>query len=102
MNGKIRITHDLYGVAERIREIDDRYEVWYDRVVGRYEIHAEGTLQIAVPFAQLDARTVRLVRETRVERTEQIVGQIEAANRIAEERALKALAERAERAAGRF
>lgn len=102
MNGKIRITHDLYGVAERIREIDDRYEVWYDRVVGRYEIHAEGALQIAVPFAQLDARTVRLVRETRVERTEQIVGQIEAANRIAEERALKALAERAERAAGRF
>lgn len=102
MNGKIRITHDLYGVAERIREIDDRYEVWYDRVVGRYEIYAGGALQIAVPFAQLDARTVRLVRETRVERTEQIVGQIEAANRIAEERALKALAERAERAAGRF
>ena len=102
MNGKIRITHDLYGVAERIREIDDRYEVWYDRVVGRYEIYAGGALQIAVPFAQLDARTVRLVREPRVERTEQIVGQIEAANRIAEERALKALAERAERAAGRF
>ena len=102
MNGKIRITHDLYGVAERIKEIDDRYEVWYDRVVGRYEIYAGGALQIAVPFAQLDARTVRLVRETRVERTEQIVGQIEAANRIAEERALKALAERAERAAGRF
>lgn len=102
MNGKIRITHDLYGVAERIKEIDDRYEVWYDRVVGRYEIRAGGALQIAVPFAQLDARTVRLVRETRVERTEQIVGQIEAANRIAEERALKALAERAERAAGRF
>ncbi len=102
MNGKIRITHDLYGVAERIKEIDDRYEVWYDRVVGRYEIHAGGALQIAVPFAQLDARTVRLVRETRVERTEQIVGQIEAANRIAEERALKALAERAERAAGSF
>ena len=102
MNGKIRITHDLYGVAERIREIDDRYEVWYDRIAGRYEIYAGGALQIAVPFAQLDARTVRLVRETRVERTERIVGQIEAANRIAEERALKALAERAERAAGRF
>lgn len=102
MKGRIRITHDLYDVAERLKEIDDRYEVWYDRIAGRYEIHAGGALQLAVPFAELDARTVRLVRETRVERAESLLGQIEAANRLAEERATRALRERAEAAAGRF
>ena len=63
MKGKVRITHDLYGVADRLREIDDRYEVWYDRIAGRYEIYAGGALQIAVPFAELDARKTAQIIE---------------------------------------
>lgn len=102
MKGKIRITDDLYGVASRLKEIDERYEVWYDSAVGRYEVHANGALQIAVPFAELDERTVRLVRKTRIERAERIIGQIDAANRLAEERAQRAVGENLRRAAGRF
>lgn len=102
MKDKIRITDDLYDVAARLREIDDRYEVWYDSIARRYEIHANGALQIAVPFAELDARTVSLVRKTRIERAERIIGQIDAANRLAERRAQRAIAESLCEAAGRF
>lgn len=97
--GKIRIAGDLFDIADRLSEIDSRYEVWYDPALGSYGIYADGALQVAVPFARLDARTVELVRRTRIERTDLIVGEIDAANARAERIAKRALAERL-RAAG--
>ena len=91
--GKIRIAGDLFDIADRLSEIDSRYEVWYDPAFGSYGIYADGALQVAVPFARLDARTVE------IERTDRIVGEIDAANARAERIAKRALAERL-RAAG--
>ena len=84
--GKIRIAGDLFDIADRLSEIDSRYEVWYDPALGSYGIYADGALQVAVPFARLDARTVELVRRTRIERTDRIVGEIDAANKARNEK----------------
>lgn len=90
MEGLIPVTHDLYSVAERLKEIDERYELYYNARLGRYEIHASGVLQMAVPEKVPDARTIARVRETRVERAADVMREIERANaaaRIAAERA---------------
>lgn len=89
------ITSDLYDIADRLREIDDRYEVMYDRVACRYTVYADGAPQFAAPFGGLDARTLELARKTRAERRDEILREIDESNRIAEARAVRAVAEMA-------
>lgn len=67
MNALRKIDSDLFDIASRLKEIDDRYELYRNLVLNRFEIHANGALQIAVPFARLDARTLDLARSTRME-----------------------------------
>ena len=97
----IPVSSDLYSIGERLREIDGRYELFYNAKLDRYEIHASGALQLAVPRGELDARVIARVRETRVERRDALLESIEraclSAARAAEKRAL----ERAEAALSR-
>ncbi len=81
-----KIWHDLYEIATRLLEIDQRYELFYNHRQKRYEIHSNGVLQIAVPFDRLDARTISLARETRLERMNEIVADIEKNNRLLDEK----------------
>ncbi len=81
-----RIWHDLYDIASRLTEIDDRYELYYNHRQKRYEIHSNGVLQLAVPFQKLDARTLALARETRLERIGKIIAEIEKNNRLLDEK----------------
>ena len=68
----IEIEHDLYSVAQRLREIDDDYRLRYNPKLKRYEVHHLGQagnsfcLEVHEPLP--DARTVEFVRRTRVER----------------------------------
>jgi hypothetical protein len=68
----IDVSHDLFSVAERLREIDDDYRLKYNPGKGRYEVHhlgqAGNTFCLAVHEPLPDARTVEFVRRTRVER----------------------------------
>lgn len=89
MGELVRIRNDLYGIADRLREADDRYEVYFNRRLNRFEVHAGGVLQVAVPFERLDARTVEHVRRTRVERARVVLDEIDRANRAAEDAARK-------------
>lgn len=75
-----RIYSDLFDIATRLKEIDDRYELFRNRKLGRFEIYAQGVLQIAVPFDRLDARTLRLARETRLENMQKLIDSIEKEN----------------------
>lgn len=77
---KIKIIYDLFDIAARIKEIDDGYEVYYDKSFGRYEIWKNNRLQIAVPYESLDARTLTLTRQTRVERIKTLMDEIEENN----------------------
>lgn len=87
------VRDDLYDVANRLKEIDPRYEVFYNVKSHRYEVHASGVLQIAVPFEELDVRTVEHVRRTRVENRRRLLEEMERENLAAEARAENAAAE---------
>ncbi|MBR4800394.1 MAG: hypothetical protein IK048_01795 [Clostridia bacterium] len=75
-----KIENDLFDVANRLKEIDPRYELYRNRRERRFEIYAQGVLQIAVPFDRLDARTLKLARETRMENAERLLRAIEEEN----------------------
>lgn len=98
----MRITSDLYDIADRLREIDGRYEVMYDRKTRRYTVCADGAPQFAAPYGELDARTVEFALKTRTSRRDEILREIDADNRAAEERAIKTAAERAAAAGEEF
>ena len=76
----IEIKGDLFDIAGRLKEIDSRYTVCRNVKLNRFEIHADGVLQIAVPFDRLDARTVELVRSTRLENVGRLLEQINSDN----------------------
>ncbi len=95
MRGLILVEHDLYSVADRLKEIDPRYELFYNPALGRYEIHASGALQMTVQGGVPDARTIARVRETRVERAEAVMREIERANAAARAAAEKNALDRA-------
>ena len=76
----IPIEDDLYCIADRLREGDERYRVFRNTLLHRFEIHADGALQLAVPFDRLDARTVELIRRTRVENVSRLMEELDCDN----------------------
>ena len=75
-----RIRQDLFGIAKRLKSIDRRYELFFNRKKNRYEIYANGAMQMALPFERLDARTLTYARKTRLENLEKIIAEIEEEN----------------------
>lgn len=80
MDTLVKISTDVLDIAARIKEIDPRYEVFRNLDKRRFEIHACGALQLAVPFDRLDARTLELVKETRVENADKLFERMEEFN----------------------
>jgi ribosomal protein S1 len=79
----IEISGDLFDIASRLKEIDERYFPVYNKKYGRFEIHCaeDGrSLACVLPFDRLDGRTIEYVRETRVENVERLFGEIEKNN----------------------
>lgn len=91
----IPVRQDLYSIGERLKEIDGRYELYFNARLKRYEIHASGALQLAVPAGELDARAIARVRETRIERADAVLEEIERACRAAERERERAVLQRA-------
>ena len=89
-----KITNDVLDIASRLKEIDPRYEVYRNLNKHRFEIHADGALQIAVPFGKLDERTLSLVRETRLENADELLRRLEKQNEQAERRKLNDVRDR--------
>ncbi len=75
-----KIECDLFGIAKRLKSIDRRYELFFNRKKNRYEIYANGAMQMALPFERLDARTLTYARKTRLENLEKIIAEIEEEN----------------------
>ncbi len=78
------VTGDLYDIADRLKEIDPDYFVFYSYVKHRYEVHVRGqkggTFALAVPYDKLDERTLRLVRRSRRERADEYLAELEREN----------------------
>lgn len=81
------IREDLFDIAHRLREIDGRYVLYRNLRLNRFEIHANGALQIAVPYARLDARTLELARSTRLEYADRLMRELDRENQKLERNA---------------
>jgi hypothetical protein len=104
MDGLIEIKNDLYGIAARIGEIDGCYRVFFNVPTMRYEVHNARGCQAILPYAELDARAVSYVLETRSERKKAFIEEIERHNsefeRIENNKLKDSFQEKAERVLG--
>ena len=93
---------DLFDIARRLREIDGGYFVL--RKGGKFEVHNRKdapTYYLTVPWSELDARTVELVRRTRAERAAEIFAEMERHNERLKRQAVRESADRAAETAER-
>lgn len=85
-----RIDDDLFGVARKIKRIDDGYFLLRNKKTGKIEVHNEknagGTLSLVSPFETLDIRLVHLLYRTRVERASDVIREIDETNEKIEEK----------------
>ena len=95
------ILTDTFDIADRLREIDARYRLYYNLIKRRYEVHAvtglNTSLQCVLPYPTLDCRSLHYVRSTRVERAEHLMAEIERDNAEKEMAQLTDIRHKAER-----
>ena len=89
MQSAVIVENDLFGIAARLRSIDDGYFVAYDKRKHAFEVHNSrqrgNTFALSVPYPCLDVRTERLVRRTRVENAKRLLEEMERENRRREQ-----------------
>lgn len=81
MSQLIKISGDLYGISERLKEIDERYELFFNAKRNRYEIYIGGALQLAAPFDRLDCRMLDYALKTRIANREKLILEVERDNK---------------------
>lgn len=81
---KIKILTNVYFIPERLREIDPNYFVLRDLERGIFEIHNSGqkdnTYCLSIPYSELDARALELVRKTRIENISKLIKEMDLEN----------------------
>lgn len=95
MKSLVKIEKDLFSIADRLKEIDGRYEVYRNTLAHRFEVYVERALQFVVPFQKLDARTLDFARKTRIERAEKILKEMDEINARIEKQKEKEILENA-------
>lgn len=86
---KIKIKNDLYDIASRLKEIDERYGIVFDTDTQSFEVTADEKNVLKLPFNNLDERTVRHVYYTRFDNAENVLADIERDNENLKKEALK-------------
>lgn len=89
----VKIENDLFDIASRIRSIDNNYQIYFNRGTACFEVHNSScrpTKQFDCPFDRLDARLLEYTRNTRIERLDDILDEIEKANANVEKSSLQA------------
>ena len=91
----IEIEHDVFDIAWRMKSIDERYRLYYNRKSRRYEVYIGDTLESVIPYDTLDIRTLEYLRKTRRENIDALMAEIEEHNRRLEEESNRRIMERA-------
>lgn len=85
---KIQIEHDVYEIANRIKDIDRDYYLIYDTSKQKFEVHNKAQLGssycLTIPYNELDERTLLYVRKTQSANIEEILHNLENDNNILE------------------
>ncbi len=85
MEHLIPITDDLYDVAARLKSVNGNYRLYYNAKSCKYEVYnadVQGiSLAFAVPYDELDCRTVEYARYTSVASAKQLFAEIERHNK---------------------
>ena len=101
---KILVKSDVYNICNRVKQFDPSYRVVYNDVPNKYEIYST-RLQLdvdvisgvplsyvcAVPYNELDERTINHLYNTRVENIHRIVEAIDEQNQKLENENLQKL-----------
>ncbi len=87
----VPVTSDVYSISERIKAVDERFFIMFNRKTQRFEVHVKGqpatTFGCELPFDTLDARALEYVRKYSAARTQSLARDIAAHNdRLAESR----------------
>lgn len=78
---KIKIENDLFDIAERLKTIDPRYEVYFDTEKQKYVLYANGIPQLVFPHDNLDTRAIDYALYTRMENKENVLRDVDAYNK---------------------
>lgn len=88
MKNLILIENDVFDIASRLKGLNENYKIYFNVGTAKYEIHnavCSPSLQIILPFEQLDIRAIDFAFKTRVENMEEILNDIEQHNRRVDE-----------------
>lgn len=93
MKNLIKIVGDPFFIAERLREVDGSYEIYFNLVTKSYEVHSTEQIKnsycFKVPFDTLDERTIFHAKRTRAENRDKLIAEIEKENLLLEQKNLK-------------
>lgn len=85
---KILITTDLFDIVKRLKAIDEKYFILFNKQTNKFEVHYSrnhDTLEIVLPYSKLDKRTVDLVLKTKIENRKKLIEQMELNNQKIED-----------------
>jgi len=85
---KIKIMHDVYDIAKRIKYIDRDYYIMFDTSKQKFEIHNSSqvgsTYCLTLPYDELDERVLNYVLKTQSANIDEILEEIENDNNTME------------------
>lgn len=93
MKKLIKIENDNYFIANRLKRIDESYEVYYNLDKRAYEVHSNTQSKCSycfrVPFETLDERTLDYAVKTLAVNRDKIIKEIEENNQLLYEKNIK-------------
>lgn len=94
------IENDLFNISKRIKAIDKKYFVVFNKTKHKFEVHysrSKNTYELTIPYKTLDARAVDFVLKTRVQNQQRIIDEIEKSNQELERKNTQRILENANR-----
>jgi len=77
------IQQDVLDIAQRLKEIDRSYKLYFNNLKNRFEVHSskrmKDTLEVTW-YDRLDERLINKAKQTRVENAEKYLKQMEQEN----------------------
>lgn len=83
---KIKLASDVYNISNRIKEIDKDYYIVYNTSKKQFEVHNSNQIGssycLALPYSELDNRTLNYVLKTRSSNIDKILAKIDNDNKL--------------------